>query len=411
VGLFLLGSVLSGASQSMTQLIVFRAVQGLGAGGLLPLGMTIIGELYTLKERAKAQAWFSGVWGLASIVGPLVGGFIADRSSWRWVFYLNLPFGFVAAALVGSQLEDRRATERPRIDYLGAAALSLGVTCLLLALTQTGGRTGGGMETLPLVALYAAAVILGVLFLRIEQRVPQPVLPLDLLTDRYVGSATLVGFLTGIAMFGALSFVPLFVQTALGRTATQAGSALTPLLLGWVTMSAVTSRILPRVGFRRMVASGQVLILAGFVGLMFITHDSSLLALYAALLCMGLGMGMSMLSLLLAQQAAVTRDKLGIATSLGQFSRSIGGAMGVALMGTVLTATLASLRGVSEARAIETGLHRAFVAGAAVSVLALIASIWIPKGFPQRQPAHAEANAVPAPTRSDAAGTDPVGAS
>ena len=129
VGVFLLGSALSGASQSMGQLIAFRAIQGIGAGGLLPLGMTIIGELYTLKERARVQAWFSGVWGLASIVGPLVGGFIADRMSWRWVFYLNLPFGAVAAALVGMSLVDRRSPEPPRIDYRGAAVLSAASRC------------------------------------------------------------------------------------------------------------------------------------------------------------------------------------------------------------------------------------------------------------------------------------------
>jgi EmrB/QacA subfamily drug resistance transporter len=407
VGLFLLGSALSGASQSMAQLIAFRAVQGLGAGGLLPLGMVIIGELYTLKERAKAQALFSSVWGLASIVGPLLGGFIADRTSWRWVFYLNLPFGAVAATLVGMSLVDRRSTEPPRIDYRGAAALSAAVTLFLLALTQTGVR-GGGFDTLSLVVLYAAATIIGLWFLRIERRVPQPILPLDLLTDRHVGSATVVGFLTGIAMFGAISFVPLFVQTALGRSATQAGSALTPLLLGWVTMSAVTSRILPRVGFRRMVMSGLVCVSIGFMGLLTISHSSSLVALYVALGIMGLGMGMTMLSLLLAQQAAVTRDKLGIATSLGQFSRSIGGAVGVALMGTVLTATLASLRTLPEARAIEVGLHRAFVSGAVVSVLALVASAWVPPGFPQK-PLGASPAVVPDPARADAAKTDPVG--
>lgn len=385
VGLFLLGSALSGAAQSMGQLIAFRAVQGLGAGGLLPLGMTIIGELYTLKERPRAQAMFSGVWGLASIVGPLVGGFIADRMSWRWVFYLNLPFGAVAATLVGMSLVDRRSEVPPRIDYRGAAVLSAAVTLFLLAVTQTGRRTGG-FDLLPLILLYAASVALLAWFLRIERRVPQPILPLNLLTDRYVGSTTLVGFLTGVAMFGALSFVPLFVQTALGRTATEAGSALTPLLLGWVTMSVVTVRVLPRVGFRRMVMAGLTCVALGFYGLLHVSHASSLIELYVSLGTMGIGMGMSMLSLLLAQQSAVSREQLGIATSLGQFSRAIGGAVGVALMGTVMTTTLAAFHTLPEGLAMEIALHRAFISGAIVATLALVASAWVPRGFPQRPP-------------------------
>jgi EmrB/QacA subfamily drug resistance transporter len=363
VGVFLLGSALSGASQSMGQLIAFRAIQGIGAGGLLPLGMTIIGELYTLKERARAQAWFSGVWGLASIVGPLVGGFIADRASWRWVFYLNLPFGAIAAVLVGMSLVDRRSAEPPRIDYRGAAVLSAGITLFLLALTQTG-SPDGALDNLTLAALYAISAALGFWFLRIERRVPQPILPLSLLSNAYVGSSTIVGFLTGIAMFGALSFVPLFVQTALGRSATEAGSALTPLLLGWVIMSVVTSQVLPKVGFRNMVMGGLVCVSAGFAGLL----------------------GMCMLSLLLAAQSAVPREQLGITTSLGQFSRSIGGAVGVALMGTVMTASLAALQaqGIPLARAMEMSLHRAFISGAIVSLVALAAATKMPRGFPQR---------------------------
>jgi EmrB/QacA subfamily drug resistance transporter len=385
VGVFLLGSALSGASQSMTQLIAFRAVQGVGAGGLLPLGMTIIGELYTLKERARAQAWFSGVWGLASIVGPLIGGFMADRVSWRWVFYLNLPFGAVAAALVGMSLVDRKSPEPPRIDYRGAAVLSGCITLFLLALTQTG-VPDAALDTWQLAVLYASSVMLGVWFLRIERRVPQPILPLTLLSNAYVGSSTVVGFLTGIAMFGVLSFVPLFVQTALGRTATEAGSALTPLLLGWVVMSVVTSQVLPKVGFRRMVMAGLTCISLGFFGLTRMTHDSRMVELWLSLGVMGVGMGMAMLSLLLAGQSAVPREQLGIATSLGQFSRSIGGAVGVALMGTVMTASLASLQGpeMPLARAMELSLHRAFIVGAIVSLVALAAATKVPRGFPQR---------------------------
>jgi EmrB/QacA subfamily drug resistance transporter len=396
VGLFLLGSALSGAAHSMPQLIAFRAIQGLGAGGLIPLGTTIIGDLYTLDERARAQALFSGVWGAASIVGPLIGGFITEAISWRWVFYLNLPFGLIAAALVGSALVEPARRTTHRIDYRGAALLSGAVTLLLIALSQTGVRDGR-LDVRTLTALYATSFLLGLLFVWLERRVAEPIMPMDLLANRRVGSATLTGFLTGIAMFGVIDFVPLFVQSTLGGNATQGGSALTPLLLGWVSMSFVTSRVLPRVGFRRMVVGGLAFVTLGFAGLLQIGEGSSLTSLYLALGVMGIGMGMTMLSLLLAQQSAVSRDRLGIATSLGQFARSIGAAVGVAMMGAVMAASLAaSSPGAAGSalgnaafvghavtpRDIAGAVHKAFVCGAIVSVLALISGFWMPPGFP-----------------------------
>ncbi len=380
IGLFLLGSMLSGAAQSMEQLIVFRAIQGMGAGGLLPLGMTIIGDMYTLEERARAQAWFSSVWGIASIVGPLVGGFVTSAISWRWVFYLNLPFGAVAAYLVGSALVDR-PTSGVRIDYAGAGLLAASVSTLLVALGQTGSRDAV-LAASTVTLLYVAAAVLLVAFLAVERRTTAPIVPLDLFANRLVSSATLTGFLVGVAMFGALAYVPLFVQSALGRSATRAGSALTPLLLGWVGMSAITSRLVPRLGFRPMVIAGTTFVMLGFFGLTRVTHDSPMLFLYLALGVAGMGMGMCMLTLLLAQQSAVPRERLGIATSLGQFSRSIGGAVGVAIMGSVITATLSAHGDEPAAGVLELALHRAFVTGAIVSVVALASAFLVPSGLP-----------------------------
>jgi len=380
VGLFLTGSALSGAAQSLPQLILFRAVQGTGAGGLLPLGMTILGDLYTLEERARTQGLFSGVWGLASIVGPLVGGYVTEALSWRWVFYLNVPFGFVAAGLVGVALVDVPRHSRPRIDYVGACLFMAAVGLFLLALGQTGLREA--VLPPPVVgALYVGAAVLAGLFVRTELRSAEPILPLDLLSDRLVAATTLAGFLVGIAMFGALSYVPLFVQTALGGSATQAGTALTPLLLGWVAMSIVTGRVLPRVGYRPMIVGGLALVCLGFFGLLRVGHGSPVSALYVDLGLMGLGMGMTMLSLLLALQGAVPRSRLGIATSVAQFTRSVGGAVGVALMGAVIAASLPR-GGESIPPLMEEALHRAFVTGAVVSVLALLAGLWIPAGGP-----------------------------
>jgi EmrB/QacA subfamily drug resistance transporter len=386
VGIFLVGSALSGAAQSMTELVIYRAIQGIGAGGLLPLGMTIIGELYTLEERSRAQGYFSGVWGIASIVGPLIGGFITQTISWRWVFYLNVPFGILAAVLVAWSLERRESHRDHVIDYAGALVMASAVTLWLAALSQTGARHAV-VPTPMVVALYAASIVMAILFVRIERRVVEPVLPLDLLADRFVGTATLTGFLTGVAMFGAISFVPLFVQAAMERSATQAGSALTPLLLGWVLMAVVTSRVVTRVGFRRMVVIGVGVLVLGFAGLLFVSRTTGLPVLYVVLGLMGMGMGMTMLTLLLVQQNAVPVERLGIATSLGMFSRSIGGAVGVALMGAVMTASLGGASQPPDAPTMERALHQAFVCGALVAVAAWVSSLRLPQGVPSHMAA------------------------
>jgi EmrB/QacA subfamily drug resistance transporter len=341
IALFLLGSVLSGLSTSMTQLIAFRAVQGLGAGALLPLGMTIIGDIYTLEERTRMQAYFSGVWGLASVIGPVVGGFITDQLSWRWVFYLNLPFGLVAALVIGLALKEPLRRERPAIDYAGAATLMAAITLLMLALVEGGGSLAT-LTTSRNLLLFAGAAALALLFVWIELRAEDPVVPFKLFRNRVVAVAIVAGFLAGVAMFGALTFVPLMAQGALGASATEAGSLLMPLMLSWVGLSVVGGRLLLRIGYRRTCIAGFALLTLGFVLLSNFGRGTSRAWLYFDLAMVGAGLGMTMLTLLIAVQQAVPSSQLGVATSLNQFSRSIGGAVGVAVMGTVLSAGLAS---------------------------------------------------------------------
>jgi EmrB/QacA subfamily drug resistance transporter len=382
ISLFLLGSMLCGTATSMAQLIVFRALQGVGAGGLLPLGMVILGDMFSLEERARAQALFAGVWGVASIAGPLLGAVLTESASWRWIFYMNLPFGAVAAFLVGRFLVDRLPAHRAVVDYLGAALLMSAVSALMLALNQTGvadATLSRGMVQ----ALYIGALVLGVLFVVMERRTLHPILPLSLLGNRMVATTTVSGTLLGIAMFGALAFVPLYVQAALGRSAREAGSVLTPLLLGWVCMSIVTGRMLPRVGFRPFILGGLTCVTVGFVGLAMVHGGTPMWRMYLDLGLMGIGMGMTMLSLLLAIQSAVVREQLGVATSLGQFTRSIGGAIGVAVMGAVITASMPA--GNSTPAALALGLHRAFVLGAVISVVALVSAFLVPGGLPEQK--------------------------
>jgi EmrB/QacA subfamily drug resistance transporter len=344
IAIFLLGSVLSGVSETMTQLVVFRAIQGLGAGALVPLGMTIIGDIFTVTERAKMQAYFSGVWGFSSVIGPVVGGFITDQLSWRWVFYINLPVGLAAALIIGLALKEPKRRERPSVDYAGAALLMAAITLLMLALVE-GGTSLSTLLAPRNLALYAGAATLGALFVWVESRAADPLLPFKLFRNRVVTVSVIAGFLAGVGMFGAISFVPLFAQGALGSTATEAGSLLTPLMLSWVGMSVIGGRLLLRVGYRPTCITGFALLTLGFILLSTYQRETARLWLYLDLILIGAGLGLTMLTLLIAVQQSVPRSQLGVATSLNQFSRSIGGAVGVAVMGTVLSAGLASQLG------------------------------------------------------------------
>ena len=340
IAIFLAGSILSGISNSMFQLIVFRAIQGLGAGALVPLAMTIIGDIYTLQERARMQALFSGVWGLASIVGPIIGGFLTDQLSWRWVFFINIPFGTLSVLIIGWSLKEPKLNQNPEIDYAGAATLTIGIVLLMLALVDSG--TLNALFTLRNLLLLCGAAICTVLFIRIERKAKEPILPFSLFQNQVVRISVLAGFLIGIAMFGAISFIPLYAQGTRGASATEAGSLLTPLMLSWVTLSVVGGRILLRTGYRITVITGCILLTAAFAWLSTFDSQTSKLFLYLDLILIGAGLGLTMLTLLIAVQQAVPRQILGTATSLNQFSRSIGGAVGVAIMGAFLSAGLAS---------------------------------------------------------------------
>jgi EmrB/QacA subfamily drug resistance transporter len=346
IAVFLLGSILSGMSATMTQLIIFRAIQGLGAGVLMPLAMTIIGDIYTLGERTRMQAVFSGVWGLSSLIGPLVGGIITDQFSWRWVFYINIPFGLAAALIIGLSLQEPKLRQRPNIDYAGAITLIIAVTMLMLALVQNDSQESGGRQTgllNPLnMGLFFGALLLFGLFIGIEKRAIDPIMPPQLFGNRVVSISLLVGLCVGVAMFGTISFVPFFAQGVLGSTATEAGSFLTPLLMSWVVMGIIGARFLLRVGFRRTAIIGLSLMTLGSAGLSTSGQFTPRLLLILELAAIGSGLGLTVLTLILAAQHAVARTQLGLVTSLSQFSRSIGGAMGVAVMGLVLSSSLTS---------------------------------------------------------------------
>jgi EmrB/QacA subfamily drug resistance transporter len=264
--IFLIGSMLSGAATSMTMLIVARAIQGLGTGAIIPLSMTIIGELYALSERARTQALFSGVWGVASVAGPLVGGYITDAISWRWVFYLNLPFGLMCMTVILLAYPPIRRHGSVAVDWLGAGLLFAGISALLLALGADVGSAGWWFA--------AAAIVLLGGFVVAERRSSDPILPIDLLRNPLIARTLLVVFLVGMALFGAIAFIPLFVQGVMGATATQAGQVLTPLFLGWVVMSIVGARLTVKLGYRRLAITGSLLMTGGFIALSAVDANS-----------------------------------------------------------------------------------------------------------------------------------------
>jgi EmrB/QacA subfamily drug resistance transporter len=330
MGLFLLGSVLCGLATSMTQLIIYRAVQGVGAGGLLPLTFIIIGDSFTVEQRARVQGVFSSVWGVSSVVGPLLGGFLVDSVAWQWVFYINILPGIVAALMVWSALgQPRRAETRPAIDYAGALLLTFGFIALLLGLFELGTLAGGLLIGFAMVLLAALVVI--------ERRAIDPIVPVALFRDRLFGVACLHGVLAGCAVFGSTAFVPLFVQASLGTSATAAGATLTPMLLSWVVASIISSRLLLRVNYRTLALIGMVLLTAGSFLLWQLSDRGQQIWLVVSTGLMGSGMGFSIPAFLIAVQSSVRRSVLGVATSTLQFTRSIGGTIGVSVMGVVLS--------------------------------------------------------------------------
>lgn len=334
MALFLIGSLACGLAPTIDLLIAARALQGVGAGGLLPLVFTIIGDSFSLEQRARMQGLFSGMWGISAVIGPLLGGFLVDRVAWQWVFLINLPPGLLAAALVGFTLPPRAVSTSPRlpIDWLGAGLLTVSVVLLLVALTVPGTWLSWG--------LLAATVVLAIWFVRVERQTADPVLPLRLFQERVFLAGCLHGLLAGCAIFGLTSFVPLFAQGVLGASPTAAGAALMPMLLGWVTASIVSSRLILRLSCRMLTISGTTLVVLGTLPLVLIGGSINQTLLLITLALIGIGMGTAIPAFLIAVQSTVPRQALGSATSTLQFSRSIGGALGTAVMGGVLTADL-----------------------------------------------------------------------
>lgn len=341
--LFLAGTALCGAASSMAQLIVFRGLQGLGAGAVMPMATTMVGDLYSLEERPRVQGALSSVWALASVAGPLLGGFIVERLTWRWVFLVNVPFGLASAALLATFFRERVERTRVQIDYAGAAILTPAIVALMVLLVQAG--TAWPWRSWPTLLLAAVFSLGAALFVRQERRAPEPLLPLDLLRDRTIVLANVGGMLGGGLIYALSSFVPTFAQGVLGVSATTAGVLLTVVSLGWPLASVLAGPAWRAVGHRHTAILGSLLLVTSGVLLASAGVGSPPLLLGAASFAMGMGLGFTQTTYLVTVQSHVDWNRRGVATSSHMFARILGSTLWVALLGGVLNQRLQRLLG------------------------------------------------------------------
>ena len=413
VFIFMLGSALCGVSGSMRQLVAFRFIQGMGAGAVMPLTFTIIGDIFSLEQRAKMQGLFSGVWGVASLTGPFVGGYLADHVSWRWVFYINVPFSLLSIFLIyrGLDKEELHKTQKGSLDAVGTLTFAGAVLSLLAGLSII------GRQAALTAALFCLSGLLILLYIRTENKAENPIIPLKLFRIRIFSSAQMAGFFSGMAMFGTLSFIPLYMQSVAGSTATEAGRILLPFMLSWVVFSILGGRLILKFGYRELVITGNALLACGFMLMVLLKGGASPLLMILSMALEGAGMGFNMAPFLIAVQNAVPKNLMGAATSSTQFIRTVGGAIGVAIMGATLSQYLKSRSemllgdlspqtrmlgkilehpdsvifsrigyGLSPDILLQArmhmawGLHRVFAAGLVFALLSLAACLTVPEG-------------------------------
>jgi EmrB/QacA subfamily drug resistance transporter len=336
---FVGASVLCGFSQSMGELVAFRLLQGIGGGAVPPIAFTIVADLFPVTERLRIQGIFSGVFGLASIVGPLLGGFLTDHFSWRWIFFLNVPAGLVATAIITTGFADASARRSGRIDFAGITLLTAASVVLLLLLLWGGHAfPWRSPQTAGLLILCVSLVCL---FVHIEVRTSSPFLPLGVFRTRLVTVGSVGNFLLGASMFGAVVYVPLFVQGVFGKSATAAGAILVPFSLCWTLGSITGGQLSLRWGYRPVMTNGMILMVIGFAFLSRLTPEAALRDMVLPMVVLGIGMGLTASMFMIAMQNAVASEFRGIVTSVNVFSRNIGSAIGVSLQGAVLIAVLA----------------------------------------------------------------------
>ena len=413
ITIFLAGSALCGLSQNMTDLILFRAMQGLGGGGLMVVTMAAVGDIIAPRERGRYQGYFGAVFGVSTVVGPLLGGFFVDHLSWRWIFYVNLPLGLLALGVIGTVFNPRVERAKHKIDYLGAALLAGGLAAVVLY-TSLGGTTYGWGDPLMITLIVLGVVLLGA-FALAERRASEPILPLGILRNRVFSVTSAIGFIVGLALFGTVTYIPLYLQDVRGHSPTTSGLLITPMMAGLLVTSIASGQLISRFGrYKPFPVAGTAMMTVGLLLLSQLAVDTPTPTTAAYMFVLGLGLGMVLQVLVLAAQNAVDYKYLGVATSGSTLFRQIGGSIGVSIFGAIFANQLASglasklpagahvPTGTNPAAvkalpppvhdayvsAVTNALHPVFLAAAGLSVVAF-ALTWLLREIPLKTTANA----------------------
>lgn len=384
IGLFVLGSILCGIAWSMPALIVFRALQGLGAGAVQPTAMTIIGDIYSVAERARVQGYVASVWALSAVIGPTLGGLFVDFLNWRWIFFVNIPLGVLAAWWLFRRFHEQVVRKQHRIDIGGALLLSIGASLIILGLLE--GGILWAWDSAPSITILTLGTVLLIGFALVERRAAEPILPGWVFRSRLLNSTNLAALGVGVMLIGLTSFIPLYAQGVLGTSALVAGFALAALTLGWPLAASMASHIYLRIGFRRTALIGAVVILIGCALLGLLSERSTVWQTAATCFVLGLGFGLVISPMLISAQSAVDWQRRGVVTGTNVFARSMGSALGIAVFGAIANSSLSQRAGghISSTASeipvslLEPALHKVFLAAGVVAVLVAAAVLIMP---------------------------------
>jgi MFS family permease len=398
IGLFLLGSILCGFAWSMPALIAFRAVQGLGAGSVQPMSITIVGDIYTVAERAKTQGYLASVWAVSSVLGPTLGGVFSQLGIWRWVFFINIPLGLLAAFLLVRHFHEHFERRKHHVDYAGAGLLAVSMTLLILAVL--GGGQYWAWNSWQSVGAFAVGGLTLVGFVLVERRAREPVLPLWVISRRLLLTTTLVGLGVGTVLIGLTSYVPTYLEGSLGVAPIVAGLALAALTLGWPLAATFSGRLFYlRFGFRTTTILGLTLVVLGAAGLAIAGPTPSVALVAITCFFIGVGMGLSAVPSLIAAQTSVPWHERGVVTGANMFARSIGSAVGVAIFGALANAVFGQGASIEELQpgVVVAGSSIVFIAVAVAALATWAAAVAMPRTPVEEQNVHSNGNAAAEP--------------
>ena len=376
IALFLAGSVMCGLAWNVWVLIAFRVVQGLGAGAIMPTTITIVGDLYSVQERAKVQGYIASVWGISSVVGPTLGGVFSEYVSWRWIFFVNIPLCLFAAAMIFRRFHEKVDRGRPAIDYRGTALLTAGLTLVILGVLE-GGRAWAWNSPVSIVVLGVGAAAL-IAFGLVERTAEEPVLPLWVFRRRLLVTSGLTSAGVGAILLGLTSYIPTYVQEVLGTGPLVAGFALATLLIGWPIAGSQAGKVYLRIGFRGCALIGTTIVLAGTALMLLLGRDSSVFTVAAFCLIIGLGMGLTAAPTLIAAQSSVGWGDRGVVTANNIFLRSLGSSLGVAVFGAIANATIRSEQ--ADPARLTTAVHYIIIGLVIIAVLMVISVLLMARG-------------------------------